>query len=167
MFINMTYFLQVVLPALIAIVIGVIIERILAYLVSKFGKRRELDPSHVHLLKLIARWLIIIVLVIVVAGIFGIGARSIWVSLAAFIAMMVLGFFAAWSILSNLLAFLIIMVVRPFRMGNSVVVMPENIAGEIIDINLLYHKLKTKGDGVILVPNVTFITKFVLVSSEK
>jgi len=164
---NMTYFLQVVLPALIAIAIGVIVERILAFLVSRFGKRRALDPSHVHLIKLIIRWLIIIVLVIVVAGIFGIGAQSIWISLAAFIAMMVVGFFAAWSILSNLLAFLIIMVVRPFRIGNRVVVMPENIAGEIIDMNLLYHKLKSEEGDEILVPNVTFITKFVSVSSKK
>jgi len=164
---NMTYFLQVVLPALIAIVIGVIVGRVLASLISKFGKRRELDPSHIHSLKLIVRWLIIIVLVIVVAGIFGIGVQSIWISLAAFIAMMVVSFFAAWSILSNLLAFLIIMVMGPFRIGDKVVVMPENIAGEIIDINLFYHKLKTEEDGVILVPNVTFITKFVLVSSKK
>ena len=164
---NMTYFLQVVLPALIAIVIGVIVGRVLASLISKFGKRRELDPSHIHSLKLIVRWLIIIVLVIVVAGIFGIGTQSIWISLAAFIAMMVVSLFAAWSILSNLLAFLIIMVMGPFRIGDKVVVMPENIAGEIIDINLFYHKLKTEEDGVILVPNVTFVTKFVLVSSKK
>jgi len=140
---NMTYFLQLVLPALIAIVIGVIVERILASLVPRFGKRRALDPSHIHLIKPIIRWLIIIVLVIVVAGIFGTGAQSIWISLGAFIAMMVVGFFAAWSILSDLLAFLIIMIVRPFRIGNTVVVMPENIAGEIIDMNLLYHKLKS------------------------
>jgi len=164
---NMTYFLQVVLPALIAIVIGVIVERVLASLISKFGKRRELDPSHIHSLKLIVRWLIIIVLVIVVAGIFGIGAQSIWISLAAFIAMMVVGFFAAWSILSNLLAFLIIMLVRPFRIGDRVVVMPENIAGEIIDMNLLYHKLKSEEGDEILVPNVTFVTKFISVSSKK
>ena len=107
------------------------------------------------------------VLVIVVAGIFGIGVQSIWISLAAFIAMMAVGFFAAWSILSNLLAFLIIMVVRPFRIGDKVAVMPENIAGEIIDINLLYHRLKTEEDDEILVPNVTFITKFISVSSKK
>jgi small-conductance mechanosensitive channel len=112
---TMTYFLKVVLPALIAVAIAVIVERILGSVVSRFGKRRALYPSHIHLVKLITRWLIIIVLVIVVAGIFGIGAQSIWISLAAFIAMMVAGFFAAWSILSNLLAFLTIMVVRPFR----------------------------------------------------
>jgi len=164
---NMTYFLQVVLPALIAIVIGVIVERVLAALVSRFGKRRALDPSHIHLIKLIIRWLIIIVLVIVVAGIFGIGAQSIWISLGAFIAMMLVGFFAAWSILSNLLAFLIIMVVRPFLIGDKVTVMPENIAGKIIDINLLYHKLKTEEGDEILVPNVTFVTKSILVSSKK
>lgn len=163
----MTYFLQVVLPALMAIVIGVIVERILASLVSRFGKRRALDPSHIHVIKRIIRWLIIIVLVIVVAGIFGISAQSIWISLGAFIAMMVVGFFAAWSILSDLLAFLITMIVRPFRIGDRVVVMPQNIAGEIIDMNLLYHKLKTEeGDGI-LVPNLTFITKSISVTSKK
>jgi len=164
---NTTYFLQVVLPALIAIVIGIVAERILASLVSRFGKKRDIDPSHTHLIMFIVRWLIIIVIVIVVAGILGIGVQSIWISLAAFIAMMAVGFFAAWSILSNLLAFLIIMVVRPFRIGDKVAVMPENIAGEITDINLLYHRLKTEEDDEILVPNVTYITKFVLVSSKK
>ena len=164
---NMTYFLQVVLPVLIAIVIGVTVERILAALISKSGKRRGLDPSHTHLIKLIARWLIVIVVVIVVAGIFGMGVQSIWISLGAFIAMMLVSFFAAWSILSNLLAFLIIVVVRPVRVGDKVAVLPEHLAGEIIDINLIYSKLRTKEDDEILVPNVTFITKFISVSSKK
>ena len=163
---DMTYFLHVVLPALIAIVVGVIVERALAVLVSRIAKRRGLDPYHTHLLKLIVRWLIIIIVVIVVAGIFGIGVQSIWISLAAFIAMMLVGFFAAWSILSNLLAFLIIVVTRPVRVGDKVTVMPENLGGELIDINLIYSKLRTTEDDEIFVPNVTFLTKFILVSSK-
>ena len=104
---------------------------------------------------------------IVVAGIFGIGVRSIWISLAAFIAMMLVGFFAAWSLLSNLLAFLIIVLTRPVRVGDKVAIMPENLAGELIDINLIYSKLRATEDDEILVPNVTFLTKFILVSSKK
>jgi small-conductance mechanosensitive channel len=45
--------------------------------------------------------------------------------------------------------------------------MPENTAGEMVDTNLLHHKLKTEEGDEILVPNVTFITKSVSVSSRK
>lgn len=52
---SMDYLLSTVLPALIAIAVGIVVERVLAILVTRFGRRRELDPSSVHLIKLIIR----------------------------------------------------------------------------------------------------------------
>jgi len=164
---DMAYFLKVVVPALVTIVIGIVIERVLAAVTTNLGKKRGLAPSHIHLIKLTVRWLIIVVLVIVVAGIFGVGLQSIWVSIAAFLAMMVVGFFAVWSVLSNVLAALILLIWQPCRIGDKVTILPENLSGKIIDLNLLFVIMESEEGDKIIVPNNMALQRFLKVSSNK
>jgi len=164
---DMAYFLKVVVPVLVTIVIGIVIERVLAAVTTNLGKKRGLAPSHIHLIKLTVRWLVIIVLVIVVAGIFGVGLQSIWVSIAAFLAMMVVGFFAVWSVLSNVLAALILLIWRPCRIGDKVTILPENLSGKIIDLNLLFVIMESEEGDKITVPNNMVMQRFLKVSGNK
>jgi len=165
--VSMDYFLGTVLPALIAIAVGIVVERVLAILVARFGRRRELDPSSVHLIKLIIRWLIIIVLVIVVAGIFGIGLQGIWVSIAAFLAMVVVGFFAAWSMLSNIFAAVLLLILRPIRIGDKVSIMPENIPGKVTDIGMIFTRIESDEGDAVNIPNSLLMQRFIKVYGQK
>jgi small-conductance mechanosensitive channel len=163
----MHYFLSTVLPALIAIAVGIIVERVLAVLVNRFGERRGLDPSSVHLIKLIIRWLVIIVLVIIVAGIFGIGLQGIWVSIAAFLAMVVVGFFAAWSMLSNIFAAVLLLIMRPLKIGDKVTIVPENISGKVTDIGMIFTKVESDEGDAVNIPNSLLLQRFLKVHSQK
>jgi len=162
----MQYFLSTVLPALIAIAVAIVLERVLAVLISRFGRRRELDPSSVHLIKITIRWLIIVVLVIVVAGIFGIGLQAIWVSIAAFLAMVVVGFFAAWSMLSNIFAAVLLLILRPIRIGDKVSIMPENISGKVTDIGMIFTRVESDEGDAVNIPNNLLMQRFLKVYSQ-
>ena len=162
-----SYFLRVILPVIITIVVATIVERILSSMVSRYRKKKELSITHSHLIKLVIRWSILVILVIVIASIFGVGISNLWATFAGILAMVIIGFFATWSLLSNVLATIIILIARPFVIGDKVTILSENLSGEVIDINILYSKLKTSEGDIITVPNVTFLTKFISISSSK
>lgn len=164
---DMSYFLGVILPMIIAIVIGIVLERILIVSISRYGKKRGLSKSRIHLIKLVIRWAIIIIVIVVVASIFGVGIGNLWATLAGLLAMVIVGFFAIWSILSNLLLTIIILLIRPFNIGDRVTILPENLSGEATDINLMYSILKKDDGEMMTVPNITFLTKFVSVAPQK
>ena len=161
---DISYFLKVGVPSLIIFIVALGIERLLTYYTSKSYQQKRLTSHHAHLLKLISRWIITIVAIILIAGIFGVGLANIWVVISGIVAMSLVGFFAAWSVLSNILGTLIILAWHPFSIGDKLSILPEALAGEVIDINLFYTKLKTEGGNIIHVPNVTFVTKFTSVS---
>lgn len=164
---TMSYFLSVIVPAIIAIIVAIVIERVLVHLISSLGKKKQLPSSHVHLLKLIVRWVIIVVFVIVVVSIFGIGIGNLWATLIGLLAMVIIGFFAVWSALSNILAAVIILVWRPFHIGDKVAVLPEGLSGKVLDMNLIYTKLETEEGDILQFPNNAFITKFIKVYSKQ
>ena len=160
----MDYFIRTVLPAIIVIVVGVISERIISVLLSRYSRNKELSQSHTHLVKMVFRWLAVLVVVIIVASIFGIGIGNLWATITAVAAMVIIGFFAIWSVLSNILATVVVLLAKPFSIGDRVTILPENLTGQVIDINLLYTKLKTSDGEVLTVPNISFLTKFVSIA---
>jgi small-conductance mechanosensitive channel len=158
------YFLTVLLPAIIAVVIGIIIWRIIESRISKFGKEKDIPQSSIHLMRLIVRYILILVIIIAVAGIFGISLGNLWISISTIVLGSLIALFASWSLISNILATMIIMIWRPIEIGNKVTILPENISGELIDINMFFSKLKTQEGDTIQIPNVSFVTKFIKIS---
>ncbi len=161
---NMNYFLTVILPSIATIVLAVVAQRILYALIDRYGRSRGLPPTHAFLIRTVIKWSVVMVVILMIATIFGIGVDNLWATLTAIAAMVIIGFFAMWSVLSNVLATMVILVARPFCIGDRVTVLPENISGEAIDINLLYSKLRTTEGEILIVPNITFLTKFVSVA---
>jgi small-conductance mechanosensitive channel len=62
--------------------------------------------------------------------------------------------------LSNILATLIILVWRPFNVGEDIELAPDGITGRVIDINFMFTLLKTPEGGRVTVPNSLFLQKY-------
>ena len=163
----MNYYITVIVPVIAVIIIGIVIERILSRLISRSGQKKKMRIPDVHLIKLIVRWFLFIIVLVIVAGIFGISVTNLWITVTGIVAMALIGFFAVWSILSNTLATLVVLLWRPFKIGNKITILPEEISGEVVELNLFFTKLKTEEGDTISIPNVTFVTKFIRVSSRK
>jgi small-conductance mechanosensitive channel len=161
----MKLFLTSGVPAIAVIILGLVVERVLSVVISRTGRKRQLPHGHVQLTKNITRWIIVMVVAVVIAAIFGVTVTNLWTAISAFVIMMAVGFFAAWSFLSNILATLVILVLRPFSMGDRITILPEDLTGEIVNIGIIFSRLQVDDGDVINMPNNTFMTRFLKLSA--
>lgn len=92
---------------------------------------------------------------------FGVNLEGLWTALGAVAAMVAIGFVAVWSILSNALCTLIILVFRPFNIGDEVELPGEPTKGKVVDLTLIYTTLKSDDGALFQVPNNMFFQKVV------
>jgi small-conductance mechanosensitive channel len=84
------------------------------------------------------------------------------------VAMIAIGFVAVWSVLSNILCTLMLLIFRPFRVGDEVEIvdpaMTAGLSGVVRNINLMFTTLRTSNDGEVIdtqIPNNLFFQKLV------
>jgi small-conductance mechanosensitive channel len=66
-----------------------------------------------------------------------------------------------WSVLSNVSCTVIMLVSRPFHIGDEIEVAGEPITGRVVDLNFIYTTLKD-GDGrLVQIPNNLFFQKVI------
>jgi len=68
----------------------------------------------------LARLVIGLITVIVILSIFGFNLGGIWATLSTVLAMIAIGFVAVWSMLSNVSATVLILLMRPFNIGDEI-----------------------------------------------
>lgn len=92
-----------------------------------------------------------------------------WAVLSAGIAAIAIGFFALWSVLSNMVCALLLLVFRPFRVGDEIQLIESNsqvgLCGVVKDLDLLFVTLEeSRSDdrkSTVQVPNNLFFQKAV------
>ncbi len=114
------------------------------------------------------RWLIISGAVLMSLEVLGVSAAVLWTAFSGFAAVGAVAFFAAWSVLSNFFCALLIMTVRPYRLGDTIEVLEAldkaGVKGRVIDINMLYttleeHNSPALGRSLIQIPNIFVFQK--------
>lgn len=106
------------------------------------------------------RWGIIGGLTLVALLGFGIDLKGLWSTVAATLSLVAIGFVAMWSILSHMLAAILIIVFQPFELGDRVEIVGDDpVAGEVYGLNPVYTSLRTEDGGTLLVPNNLFFQK--------
>ncbi len=119
-------------------------------------------------IKGLVRWLIISGSVLMSLQVLGVSAAVLWTAFSGFAAVGAVAFFAAWSVLSNFFCALLIMTVRPYRLGDTIEVLEAldkaGVQGRVIDINMLYttleeHNSVQGGRRLIQIPNIYLLLK--------
>lgn len=157
---------RTIVPAIIVAVAALTIERVLTTKISDYGEKKKLPPTHTHTVKLIVRWIIVLTTILLEATIFGISIGRLWVVISSIAAMIIIGFVAVWSISGNILAALVLMIWKPFQIGERIAILPENISGKAKEITLFFTKLETEEGDMINIPNTQVMQKFIKVYSE-
>ncbi len=146
-------YLQVLAPladeaaaALIIIAVALVLSRILSQLIDRLRDSKNLAPIMAGRLQTFRRWTIVTLTVLILMqalGVFG----SAWGLISAGLAAVAVGFVAAWSMLSNATAALLVLTFRPFRIGDTVELIEPNgtaIGGRVVDMNLMYTTLSVQ-----------------------
>lgn len=109
-----------------------------------------------------ALWAVVATLVL---EIWGVGVGGVWTLLVSAATVIGVGFLATWTMVSNITASFFIAFWRPFRLGDEIEIVPENLKGRVIDSNLMYVVARESSGAVIQIPNNLFFQKMFRVTS--
>jgi small-conductance mechanosensitive channel len=156
-----------VVAALVVLLVGYLLYGLLSRSLHSLTRQGHLPPAMEARLRAIAR--IIAVLATLLIAVQQIGAfDNAWAVLSALLTTVAIGFFAIWSVLSNLVCALLILIFRPFRVGDQIELI-EGAApypqGRVVDMNLLFVSLEERrengGVASLQIPNTLFFQKVV------
>ncbi|SFL70244.1 mechanosensitive ion channel family protein [Shimia aestuarii] len=137
------------IKALVVLILGWIV----AGAVSGFVRRRvnatpEIDKTLGNFAASIVRWVILLIVLVAILGLFGIEATSLVAMLGA--ATLAIGL-ALQGTLSDLAAGFMLILFRPYKIGQYVDI--GGTAGTVVDLNLFVTELVTPDNVQIIVPN--------------
>lgn len=96
----------------------------------------------------------------------GLSVSGLWALLASVAALIGVGFLAVWTIISNMTASFFITIWHPFRLGETVELLPDGLSGRVIDRNLMFTVLREERGTILHVPNNFFFQKVFRVTAE-
>lgn len=135
------------------LVAGFVTRGIIGASINRRVRSKTLKPQSGLLARKLATAFILIAVILAVGLVWGVAPRTIWVSLASVITLVILGFFAVWCILSNIVAGLILVISRPFDIGDEIVLIPENLQGTVKNITVMFLLLEDSEGNAISIPN--------------
>ena len=104
--------------------------------------------------------------VFIILDVWGIGLAGVWAVLVSVITIVGVGFIATWAMTSNFTASFFLALWRPFHVGQTVEVLPENLKGRVVGRNLMFTTLSEESGSVLQIPNSLFFQKMFRVSSD-
>jgi small-conductance mechanosensitive channel len=99
------------------------------------------------------------VTLLVAFDLWGIGFGGFWTVLVSAATIIGAAFVATWAMVSNVTADLFLTIWRPFRLGDTVELLPEKLKGRAIDRNLMFTALLEEDGCVLQVPNNLFFQR--------
>jgi small-conductance mechanosensitive channel len=109
-------------------------------------------------------WLIATLLIM---NLWGVSVGGLWTLLVSAAAVIGVGFLAVWTIISNITASFFITIWRPFHLGHTIEVLPENLKGRVVDRNMMFTVVREEGGTLLHIPNNLFFQKMFRVSGNR
>jgi len=108
-------------------------------------------------------WLVTVMLVL---SLWGVSVGGLWALLVSAAAVIGVGFLAVWTMISNITASVLLTIWRPFHVGQTVEILPENLKGRVVDRNLMFTTLRESSGSTLEVPNNFFFQKMFRVTQS-
>jgi small-conductance mechanosensitive channel len=148
------------LPAAFAVIVGAIVFNFLLKRALKLlADKTSLTDGDVAPFGKVASWLIFVGTIVLLLSVFGFDLGGMWTMITGVGAMIAVGFIAVWSVLSNWLCTFVILLTRPFAVGDDVEFVGESVQGRVVDLNFVYTTLRATDGSTLQVPNNLFFQK--------
>jgi small-conductance mechanosensitive channel len=156
--------------SLITLVVALVLRLIVQRAIISLSEEGFFDLKIRNVFIRLVNWLIGISFILLVLGFFGLSVAALWASVTGIVALIALGFVAVWSVLSNILCSILMIIFPPFRIGDEIEIQePSNeffVRGKVHSINMIFTSLSTSNeDGEIIsmirIPNSIFFQKYV------
>lgn len=135
--------------------------RVLRRVVDRLCQRGVLGGRGEMALRGFGKTSVLLVALLLVLENLGVSTGAVWAALSAVAVMVAVGFVAVWSVLSNALCGLLLLIYAPFRIGDEVELYDpsadKGLRGKVIDMNLLFIKIAEPDKSGDDLPAVTHI----------
>ena len=142
--------LETLLILLVVIVATLFVLRVGRRLLLSLQRSRNIPDAAMLPIRKALRWLVIVLAALVTMQLLGVPMSVIWASASTIAALVAIGFVAVWSMLSNITASFLLLIFKPFRIGDYVEFADTSgeglIGGRVVDITLMYVTLR-EDDG--------------------
>lgn len=139
-----------------------VIHRWLTYLQDRFHSTYDTTLTVSRLITS-GLWLVTAILIL---SLWGVSVGGLWTLLVSAATLIGVGFLATWAMISNFTASFFLTIWRPFHLGQTVEILPENLKGRVTDRNLMFTTMREDSGSVLQVPNNIFFQKLFRVSDQ-
>ncbi|MDY0779573.1 mechanosensitive ion channel domain-containing protein [Tenacibaculum sp. IB213877] len=133
--------------------------------------KNAIEPHRRRLILNICYLFYYTIFLLTIPVILGVSVKELTVFASSILAVLGVGFFAQWSILSNLTASIILFFYHPVRIGDTIRILDKefDLTGEVKNITGFYVLLRvTEGNREITIPNTIILYKGVeLIKTKK
>ncbi len=149
------------LGTLIAIAVLLVVSQLAKRVIKSFVRRKAIDPNRKKVMLNLTYALFMLLACIALLFIWGIGLKDFIFFISSILAVLGIGFFAQWSILSNLTASIILFFNHPVRIGDRIRIVDKDYewVGVVKDITAFFVYMRTDNNEFISFPNSLVLQK--------
>jgi small-conductance mechanosensitive channel len=147
-----------ILVSIISIAASVAAYFVIRYLLKRTADSLNLDTRELKGINSITKMILIIVNIIIIifqfSSVSGVAAGAISVAAGTIIG------FSSRNTISNAIAGILLLSSRPFKIGDRIrTTEDDSLVGDVIEISLLYTKIKTVRNELVAIPNQTLLQR--------
>lgn len=131
----------------------------LKYAIVRFVRVRQMHRLRGRFVYRMARVFALIFAAFTLAYVWGFDPEKLWVVVTGFIGLVAIGFFAVWSLLSNVIAGIFLFLSDPFKINDEIEVPEISLGGKVLDIRPLFVVLEEDSGHVTYIPNNVLFQK--------
>jgi small-conductance mechanosensitive channel len=145
--------LPYLLPILIALAVAMVLLAIIGRVRGKIISKRPQHEKEIRLVSGIIRNLALVIILLTLLEAVNVPLGNLWTAVSTVIALVAIGFFAVWSVLSHMTAAVVLFFQRPFRPGDNLQLADDNYIGEVVKTGLFYTVVRDSDGGLSQIPN--------------
>lgn len=133
----------------------------------RIAKKFHLGLERRRITTRIVNLLLLLIGTISIMGIWGLDQKELFVFLTSTLTVLGVGFFATWSILSNITSGLLLYFNHPLHIGDQIKIMDKEapVEGTLTDISMFFMHIETAHGEKITIPNSVVTQKTISIKS--
>lgn len=127
--------------------------------IQRFAEWARLPRLALAPVRLLFRYAILLLAAVAILSLWGFEVGTILALLGSVLGLVAIGFVAVWSVLSNLLCTFVLVLFKPFSIGDEIELPADNVKGRVIDLSFIFTTLEVAPGEAVLIPNNTYFQK--------
>lgn len=158
-----------ILETIAILVLYVVVFFVTKTIINNALKNTQLQRARRKIIIKSIQLLTSIVILILIAGIWGLQQNEIAVFASTILTALGIAFFAQWSLLSNITSSIMLFFNHPMKLGDTIKVMDKDcpFEGEVTELTYFFVHLKTKNGETITIPNSLLFQRSISIIEKK